>query len=104
VSDFDDDAAALVQVADELVAHQRIEGNLTIELPPIAALQLGSLLQLVLRRVTLTPATRTLAGALLVLVREYFADCPAVLAYLDADDPADPDAHRPGTFSTNTRH
>jgi hypothetical protein len=101
VSDVDDDAAALANVVDELVALQRVQGNLTIELPAIAGLQLGSVLQLLRRRVALTPASDTLAGALLLLVRAYFADCPAVLAYLDEQDP---DAHRPGTFSTNTRH
>jgi len=102
VSDFDEDAAALAQVADELVAHQRVHGNLVIELPPIAGLQLATLLQL-LPLTALTPAAGTLVGSLLVLVRAYFAACPSVLAVLDAGDAVDPDARRV-PFSTNTRH
>ena len=84
---LDDDAAALVRVCDELTDHQRMQGNLAIELPPGAALQLAALLQLLLRESPLPPGTRTLVEAILVMVAEYFAGCPSVLAVLEAGAP-----------------
>jgi len=88
VTTFDEDAAALVRVVDELTDHQRIQGNMALELAPAAVLQLAALLQLLLRDARLPHAPRMLVDAILVMVAEYFAGCPAVLAVLEAG--ADP--------------
>jgi hypothetical protein len=86
VTDFDADAAALVRVVDELTDHQRTQGNMALELPPGAVLQLAALLQL-LQRGSTPPATRMLVDAILLMVAEYFAGCPNVLAVLEAGAP-----------------
>jgi hypothetical protein len=90
VSDFDADAAALVRVVDELTDHQRTQGNMALELPPGAVLQLGALLQLLQRAGRTPPAVRTLVDAILLMVAEYFAGCPTVLALLEAGAVNDP--------------
>jgi hypothetical protein len=105
VTAFDDARDVLVQVTDELVGKQRTHGNLSIELPPIAALQLASLLQLLEHaaapRPPMPPAHAALVAAVLDVIRDFFLDCPAVLAVL-ADDP-DPDG-TPPAFPAKTRH
>ena len=88
---FDDARDLLVRVTDELVGKQRTHGNLAIELPPIAALQLASLLQLLEHqapRPPLPPAHAALVAGILVLVCDFFEDCPAVLAVLADAAPA----------------
>jgi hypothetical protein len=104
VTAFDDARDVLVRVTDELVAQQRTHGQLAIALPPIAALQLASLLQLLEQEVPLPTAHATLVATILGLVRDFFENCPTVLAVLaDGDDP-DPDGPRPAHFPPKTRH
>lgn len=92
MSTFDDRAEILSRVAEELTTHQQAEGNLKVELPALAALQLATLIQVVLPDANLPAAHRALGAAVVILVQQYFADCPAVLAVLAAD------------FPTKTRH
>jgi hypothetical protein len=103
VTDLDDDAEWIVLLTDELTTRQQ-HGNLVIELPPIAVVQLAGLLQLARARPDLTPPFEATAAALLVMVRHYFADCPTVLDVLaDGDDPTADDV-RPLHLRTQTRH
>jgi hypothetical protein len=92
VSLFDDRVAALARVAEELTTHQQAEGNLEVELPALAALQLATLIQVARQHADLPAAHRVLAADVLEVIRRYFVDCPAVLAVLAVD------------FPTNTRH
>jgi hypothetical protein len=92
------DAALLDRVADELIGLQDTDGNLTVELPPLAAMQLAGVLTWTMRSSAFDPATRALSAALLQLARQYFADCPAVLAVLSGCDTVAADA------GTQTRH
>src|SRR4029453_7343496 len=75
-------AAALV---DDLITKQQRAGNMLIELPPVAALQLAGVVLLALKHPDMPPSHRTIGSAIVALVRDYFADCPAIAAVLDAD-------------------
>jgi hypothetical protein len=55
---------------------------------PMTAFQIAGMLQLALRHPDLSGELREVAWTFLDAVREYFADCPAVLTVLEAgDDP-----------------
>ena len=57
---------------------------------PITVFQLTGLLQLALRHPGVTPELRETGTRFLAAVREYFADCPAVLDVVRrGDDPAE---------------
>jgi hypothetical protein len=57
---------------------------------PLTVFQLTGLIQLALRHPGVTPELRETAERFLVGVREYFADCPTVLAVVRrGDDPAE---------------
>jgi ribosomal protein L37E len=61
---------------EELLAH---EHPMQINLQPVTALQLISLIQLAMRHPGVTGSNRELADRLLQAARQYFAACPAVL-------------------------
>lgn len=59
-------------------------------LQPTAVLQLAGLIQLVSRHPRLSDANRAVAARWLTRMREYFADCPTVLALMQrGDDPSE---------------
>ena len=76
---------------DEAIAQMAIELEtcvvpMELVLRPFTALQLAGLLQLVQRHPELSDPHRAIAASVVEAAREYFADCPTVLAILDAGD------------------
>lgn len=65
------------------------EEPMVVGFEPFSAFQHAALLQLALRHPLLQASNREAAIRFIEAVREYFADCPIVLAVLDqGDDPA----------------
>ena len=81
-----DGAAA---VLDDLIDKQARHGNMVIELPPIAALQLAGIVLVALKHPNLPPSHQTIGSVIVAMIRGYFEDCPAVVAMLDSDYAAD---------------
>jgi hypothetical protein len=82
----DEDTLVLAMTVELQHKHAPME----IVCQPVSVFQLTGLLQLALRHPGVTPELRTTAERFLAGVREYFADCPAVLEVVRrGDDPAE---------------
>ena len=102
--DIDDDDVR-IQVTAELMEKDAAVGGLTVELPPLTVMLLAGMIQLAQRVPCLNPPSKQVAGDILAMVRDYFRDCPAVLAVLAAgDDPDQDQPPRQRTSGTQTRH
>jgi hypothetical protein len=80
------------QIAERLAVEiiEKAPTPMEIVLHPMSAFQLTGLLQLALRHPDVSPELRETAERFLAGVREYFADCPAVLDVVRrGDDPAE---------------
>jgi hypothetical protein len=79
---------AFVQVLADQLQHKPAFLELTLQ--PQSALQLAGVVQLALRHPGLQGVSRLAAERFLAGVRNYFADCPAVLEVLRrGDDPSE---------------
>lgn len=89
------DAALLARMVAEIRTLDDADAPWLVAIPALPAVQLAGLLQLALRHDGTSGNIRETAVWFLDGVREYFADCPAVLEILRrGDDPAF-DIHRP---------
>lgn len=79
------DAERVRQMAAELTQKQH---RLDLCLQPVSAVQIAGLIQLALRHPSLPveSAAATAGRRLLAGIREYFADCPTVLAVIECGD------------------
>ena len=69
---------------------KKLDRPMDIGFQPLTVFQLTGLVQLALRHPHVSPEPRATAGRFLAAVREYFADCPAVLDVVRrGDDPAE---------------
>jgi hypothetical protein len=88
-----EDAQLLTVMVAELRDLEQFGEPLLIGLHPLAAIQIAGLLQLALRHDGTAGDIRRAARGFLAGVREYFAECPAVLEVLRRGD--DPGEDRP---------
>jgi hypothetical protein len=80
------DVAAAAAMAVEIASKPPLE----LVCHPMTVFQLTALVQLALRHPSVPPDIRTTAERFVVGAREYFADCPAVLAVVRrGDEPAE---------------
>jgi hypothetical protein len=84
---WDDEATLLADLTRELEARSTAAGRpMELILQPASAFQIASLLQLALRHPDVPATLRAVAARYLTGVRDYFADCPAVLEALKRGD------------------
>jgi hypothetical protein len=76
---FIDDEARLIKAMAAELERLELKGAMELVLRPASVLQMTALVQLACRHPGVTPAIRETADRFLVGVRDYFADCPAVL-------------------------
>jgi hypothetical protein len=82
---------AVAECAAEMLAME--SDPMAVAFRPITAFQIAGMLQLALRHPDLSGELRDTAWGFLDAVREYFADCPAVLTILEAGDDPTQDVH-----------
>lgn len=83
-----EDPAVTVRFADEITARNR-GGAALLELDALWFLQIAGLVQLALRHPTAPESHRQAGAEFIDQAKVYFADCPTVLAILDAgNDPS----------------
>jgi hypothetical protein len=87
------DAEIIEALTAEILA--KADAPMALTIAPSTAFQLAALVQLALRHPDLPPEPRATATRVLMAVREYFADCPTVLATLDRGETPAPYAWPP---------
>jgi hypothetical protein len=83
------EAQIIANLTAEILDLEEVGEAMVIAFRPVTAFQHAGLVQLALRHPELQENNREAAIRFLTAVREYFADCPAVLDVLDrGDDPS----------------
>lgn len=104
MTDFDDDAAILAQLAEEFDRKGDTGTSFVFDAPPVVLVSLAGLVQVALRSPFPSPPMRTVGVTFLALVKAYFADCPTVSDVLAAGDESVTARPARSGCGTQTRH